>query len=86
MASHVVNKALEEVLFFLVTLFGKQSVSWETLVEVQRHFQGHGMEEVEGRRGFVLVVTSCPERGATRDQKVAEKKGKSETSGFKRRL
>lgn len=58
MASHVVNKALEEVLsylavFFLVTLFGKQLVSLEALVEVQRHFQGHGIEEAGGRRGFV---------------------------------
>lgn len=82
----MVNKAPEEVLFFLVTLFGKQSVSREDLVEVQRHFQGHGIEEAGGRRGFVLVVTSCPERGATRGQKVADKKGQSETSGFKRRL
>lgn len=31
--------------------------------------------------GWAPVVTSCPERGAARGQK-----GKSETSGFKRRL
>lgn len=54
----LVNKALEGVLsylavFFLATLFGKQLVSQEALVEVQRHFQGHGIEEAGGRRGLV---------------------------------
>lgn len=91
----LVNKALEGVLSylavsFLATLFGKQLVSQEALVEVQRHFQGHGIEEAGGQEGLgsarALVVTSCPGRGATRGQKVAQKKGKSETSGFKRGL
>lgn len=51
MASYIINKEWEEVLsylatvFLLVTLFGKQLVSQEALVEVQRQFQGHGIEE-----------------------------------------
>lgn len=62
MASYIINKEWEEVLsylatvFLLVTLFGKQLVSQEALVEVQRQFQGHGIEEA---REALFRMGSC---------------------------
>lgn len=76
MASLAPNQALQEVVshlavFFPVTLFGKQWGHRRPWGEFPGSWAGGG------GRGLVqtLVVTGCPERGATGGQKVAQRKG-----------
>lgn len=91
MASHVVDKALEEARSYLavlslVTLLGKHLVSREALVEGQRRFQGHGREEQEDGGASFLLSPAVLSEGQRRVRRSPRRKGTSETKGFKRRL